>query len=359
MDVMAQFDHVATRDWQSVDAGDPVRFALIGLGWWTRDEALPALEAAELCEPSVAVSSSTEKAEQVAEEYGSIEHGLSYDAFHDGDAQTAYDAVYIATPNATHLEFGQTAAALGKAVLCEKPMEASVERAASLVETCEAHDVQLMVAYRMQTEPAIRWIRDLIAEGFIGDPVHVQSQMTQRLLEMIPDPDQWRLDPTLTGYGTSVMDLGPYPVNTTRFVLGADPTAVQARAQSDGEGFEAVPDERATFLLTFPGGSYLAAAVNQNASESSYLRITGTEGDIGIEPAFSPHEPHQVTLSRGGTEATYTFETVDQMREEFDYFGDRYLSDSNVTPDGEHGLLDMRVLEAIYEAAETDQLIHL
>ncbi|MFB6360316.1 MAG: D-xylose 1-dehydrogenase Gfo6 [Halobacteriales archaeon] len=359
MDETTPFDRVPERDWQTVEAGGPVRFAVIGLGWWTRDEALPALEAADLCAPTVTVSSTTEKADRVAAEYHSVDHAISYEAFHDGVAETAYDAVYIATPNAKHLEYAETAAELGKAVLCEKPMEASVERAEALVEACDAHDVQLMVAYRMQTEPAVRWVRELVADGFIGDPVHVQSNMSQRLLEMIPDPGQWRLDPALTGYGTSVMDLGPYPVNTTRFLLGADPVAVQASAHSVSEGFEDVPDERAAFLLTFPGNCDLVATVSQNARKSSHLRITGTDGAIGIEPAYSPHRAHEVALSQGGADATYELEPVDQMLEEFEYFADRLLSGQSPKPDGEHGLVDMRVLQAIYEAAETDERIQL
>jgi xylose dehydrogenase (NAD/NADP) len=359
MDFTDPFDSVPERDWQTVEEGGPVRFAVVGLGWWTRDEALPALEAAELCEPTVTVSSTTEKAHQVAEVYPTVEHAISYEAFHDGHAQTAYDAVYIATPNATHLEYAETAAALGKAVLCEKPMEATVERAETLVEACDANDIQLMVAYRMQTEPAVRRLRELVTDGFIGDPVHVQSNMSQRLLEMIPDPTQWRLDPALTGYGTSVMDLGPYPVNTTRFLLGADPVAVQAQAHSESEGFEDVPDERAAFLLTFPGNCELAATVSQNAWKSSHLRITGTEGAAAIEPAYSPQQAHVVSLSRGGAEATYELDPVDQMLEEFEYFADRLLSGRSPTSDGDHSLVDMRVLRAIYEAAKTGERIKL
>jgi len=60
---------------------------------------------------------------------GTIDHAITYDEYHDGVAADAYDAVYVCTPNALHLPYVETAAELGKDVLCEKPMEGSLERA--------------------------------------------------------------------------------------------------------------------------------------------------------------------------------------------------------------------------------------
>lgn len=359
MDLQDQFDGFTGRDWQTVAEGGPIRFAVIGLGWWTRDEAIPAIQESELCETTVAVSSTTAKAEGVADSVETIDHALTYEEFHDGAARDAYDAVYIATPNSKHLEYVDSAASFGKDILCEKPMEATLERAEALVETCQDRDVTLMVAYRMQTEPAVRWARELVGDGFIGDPVYAHSHLSQRLLEMIPNPDQWRLNPDLTGYGTSVMDLGPYPVNTTRFILDMDPSGVMAKAASAGEAFSDVPDENAAFILTFPDNCYAACTVSQNASQTSRLSIVGLEGELTIEPAFFPHHPREVTVRRSGTTATFEFEMVDQMLEEFDYFADCVISGRTPVPDGPHGVTDMRILKAIYDSAESDESIDL
>ena len=135
-------DSYDDRDWRT-DVDGTVRYALVGLGWWTVDVAMPAIEASELGETTVLVSSTARKADRVGDENG-VDRGLSYDEFHDGAATEEYDAVYVGTPNATHLAYAETAADLGKAVLCEKPLEATVERAQRLVEACA--DVPLMVA---------------------------------------------------------------------------------------------------------------------------------------------------------------------------------------------------------------------
>ena len=350
------FDGFTGRDWQTVEEGT-VRFAMVGLGWWTNEKAMPAVERSELCETTVVVSGDKGRAESVADSHHTVESGLSYEEFHDRASSEEYDAVYIATPNAKHLEYAATAAEFDKAILCEKPMEATVERAEQLVEACEP--VTLMVAYRMHTEPAVRRMRELIRQNFVGDAVAIHGGMTQRLLEMNPNPDQWRLDPNLAGYGASVMDLGIYPLNTARFVLDADPISVQASMYSAHDAFGDVPDERANFCAEFPDGVTAMCTASQNARSSSYLQVTGTEAELRLDPAFFPSEPRKLRVRRGDLDTTIDFDQRSQMTEEFDYFADRVLAGAPVHPDGEHGLVDMNAIEAIHEAAETDSVVSL
>ena len=357
MELESYFEGLSGRDWQEATEGT-VRFAMVGIGWWTREFGVPVTNDSEFCETTTVVSSSTEKAQSFADEFEDIEHALTYDEFHDGEAADAYDAVYVATPNALHLPHVEAAAELDKHVLCEKPMEASVERAEEMV--AAADDVRLMIAYRMHTDPAVRRMRELVRDGFIGDPVQVHGHMSQRLLEMFPDPDQWRLNPDLAGPGASVTDLGVYPLNTTRFVLERDPVAVDAQMWSGNEGFDDVPDERAAFTVRFEDAVLASFSASQNAYKNGFLRLTGTEGEIRLEPAFL--KPSGLTLSRGDVTASFDLEDVGQyhqMREEFDYFADCVLADREPLPDGEHGLVDMRVIEGAFEAAETGERVEL
>ena len=344
-------DDYEERDWQTATDGT-VRYALVGLGWWATDVAMPAIADSEFGETTVLVSSSNEKAERVAEE-NDVSRGITYDEFTEGKASEEYDAVYVCTPNAHHLEYVEAAAELDKGIICEKPMEASVERAERMVEACEREDAPLMIAYRMQTDPAIRRGRELIEAGFVGDPVSVYGHNSQPLLEMIPDTDQWRLTPDLTGYGTSVMDLGIYSINTARYLLDRDPVAVQSMLATEHDAFEGLDDERAAFMLDFDGVEMVSTAT-QNAHNDSQLVVTGTEGQIEFRPAF--HGECRLRIARDGRSVDFDreeFGAVEEMREEFDYFADRLLTDAPVDPDGEHGLVDLQVVEAIHEATET------
>lgn len=360
MELSAILEDSCVRDWQTVDpaAVEPVRFAVIGLGWFTKGRALPAMERSDLCTPAVLVSGAAEKAERIAAETDGATHGITYDEFHDGVGTDAYDAVYIVTPNALHLDYVETAAAFGKDILCEKPMERDSDRAAELRATAADAGVDLMIAYRMHTEPAVRRARELIAAGYIGEPMSVTGNMSQRLLDRIdPNPDQWRLDEWLAG-GGALFDIGIYPLNTARFLLDADPVAVTGNTASTHDAFDDV-DETVAFSVEFPGDVYAQCYASHNARQSSGITVTGTEGQVRIEPAFFQDQTRELHVSRGDGRASVTLDKVDQMHEEVDYFADRVRGDEPIYPDGDHGLVDMHAMEAIYEAAETDRWIAL
>ena len=355
VDWMEEYD---TREWQSATDGT-VRYALIGLGWWTTDVAIPAIEEAELAETTMLVSSSVEKAERIAED-NDISHGISYEQFHNGAALDAYDAVYIATPNAYHLEYAETAANLGKAVLCEKPMEATVERAERMLEACDRHDVSLMIAYRMQTDPMVWLAKDLIDDGVLGEPVQVYGDNTQPLLQMIPNEDQWRVQPELTGYGSSVMDLGIYSINTTRYLLEREPISAHARMTSRHQAFEDVDDERSSFLLEFEDGVQFVSTASQRAHEDTQLKITGTEGLIELRPAFHGEVELHVEYDELRFDLSHeAANEVDEMQDTFEYFADRLLTDREIYPDGAHGKRDLEIIAAIHESAADGTTVRL
>jgi xylose dehydrogenase (NAD/NADP) len=345
------------RDWDDEHVEGQVRLAMIGLGWWTRKEAIPAVEESDYCEVRVVVSGDSRKAKRVAEASETATSGITYEEYHEGVAADEYDAVYICTPNATHLEYVETAAGLEKEILCEKPMEASVDRGERLVEVCEGSGVTLMIAYRMHTEPAVRRARELVEAGLVGRPVHVHGHMSDQLLDLIPDRDQWRLDPELSG-GTTVNDIGIYSLNTARFVLDADPNAVYGTTHAVHDAFQGV-DEQTAFHVEFPGGVTAVCTASHNAHQSSHLRVLGTAGEVRIEPAFFPDDDRRLVVRHADVNGEFTFEQVNQMTEEFDYFASRLLTGEDPYPDGQHALVDLQAIEAVYESAETGERVEL
>ncbi|WP_415381873.1 D-xylose 1-dehydrogenase Gfo6 [Halosimplex sp. TS25] len=355
MDLREYFDDFTAKDWPRADEGT-VRFAMIGLGWWTLDYAIPATNELDHLETTTVVSSTTEKAQGVADDHETIEHALTYDEFQEGAATDAYDAVYVGTPNALHLPYVEAAAEFGKDILCEKPLEANVERAERLVEAAE--DVTLGVEYRMHVQPAVRTMRELVDSGFVGDVALVHGNMSQPLLSINDDYDQWRLNPDMAGAGASVTDLGVYSINTTRFVIDRDPVAVSGATWSDHEAFDDVPDERASFTVEFPDGVLASCTASQNAQEASSLRVVGTEGELLLEDAFLGGE-RKLTVTRGDTTITTEFDQIRETRRSLEYFADHVLTDTPILGDGEHGLVDQRAIDAVYEAAESGERVEL
>lgn len=102
------------------------------------------------------------------------------------------------------------------------------------------------------------------------------------------------------------MDIGLYPLNTARFVLDADPVRVRATARVDDEAFEAVGDEHVSFGVDFDDGTLAVCTASQSAYQLSHLRVTGTEGELEIEPAFYNRQKRGFRLSWGTSPPTTT-----------------------------------------------------
>ncbi|SNZ17414.1 xylose dehydrogenase (NAD/NADP) [Natronoarchaeum philippinense] len=348
----AAFDR---RDWhRPVDRG-PLRFAVVGVGTFAKNRALPAISTVEQTETTVFVSNTVSESDPVAREYD-IEAVVGYDEFHAGAATDDYDAVYVAAPNAFHREYAESAAKHGKHVLCEKPLATSVADARSMVDACEDAGVTLMTAYRLHVEPATRRTRELVQEGYIGRPVQVHSTFATKLLDG-HDDDHWRLDPSIAGGGATI-DLGVYPINAIRFLLDEDPVTVQGVTNAWGSAFDRV-EEHAAFQLTFPSGVVASCSTTFDGQPDSHLQLVGTDGSISIDSPYGGDVPQEVTVECGDMRMEYTGAPVDDVCEEVAYFANHVLTGRRPGPDGRDGLTDLRVVEAVYDSAENGRRVEL
>ena len=355
MGLETYFENFTRRDWEETDPRGTVRMAIIGVGGFARNRALPAIESADYCEATALVTGSPTSTAEIADEFD-IETVLSYDEFLEGAATDTYDAVYIATPNATHGRYAVATAGYGKHVICEKTLETTVDRAQEVIDACENAGVTLMTAYRLQLEPAIRRTRELIVDGVIGEVVQIHAGFSNPLLEHA-GADTWRLDPDLAGGGV-LIDLGVYPLNTIRFLLECDPIAVSACTHSVHEAFEQV-DEHVAFQLEFPGAVTASCTASYNAHAVSGLRVVGTEGMVSVSSPFGGVVPHDIYVECGDVGMEYRGDPSDEVIEEFDYFGYCVLTGTDPEPDGEDGLRDLVAVRSIYEAAEAGRTVEI
>ncbi|MXV61748.1 Gfo/Idh/MocA family oxidoreductase [Natronorubrum sp. JWXQ-INN-674] len=349
------FTNFTERDWERKSPDGTVRLAVIGVGGFARNRALPGIADSTYCETTTLVTSSPDRTRTVADSFD-IPNVIDYDGFLAGDHAAAYDAAYVATPNALHGTYATVAADRGKHVICEKPLDTSLETAQEIVDACADAGVTLMTAYRLQVEPTVRRTRELVRHGGIGDVAQIHGTFSNPLLDHA-DPDTWRLDPDLAG-GGALVDLGVYPLNTTRFLLDCDPDGVYATTHSSGEPFDPV-DEHVSFQLEFPTGATAACTASFNAHANSRLELIGTDGMVTIASPFGGVVPQEIVVESGDLRMEYTGPPVDEVREEFDYFGYCVLTDTDPEPDGPDGLADLRVVEAAYESAKTGRRVGL
>ncbi|MEO1997962.1 MAG: Gfo/Idh/MocA family oxidoreductase [Planctomycetaceae bacterium] len=136
----------------------------------------------------------------------------AYTAVEDLLADAEIDAVYIATPVACHRPQTLMAAEQGKHVLVEKPMGMSAAECAEMVAACCSADVRLGVAYYRRFYPLVERIKQLLADGAVGQPLSV-SAVTSTPCDMSPGAEgYWRVLPEQGG-GGALMDIGSHRLN--------------------------------------------------------------------------------------------------------------------------------------------------
>jgi glucose-fructose oxidoreductase len=316
-----------------------VRYAVVGAGWFGQEAVLPAFHNARgNSELAAIISGDPTKREALSIHYGvpTLPYSDMESLFKSGEI----DVAYIVTPNAEHAGPAIKAAECGVHVLCEKPLAKSAAIAEKIVEACERNGVGLMTAYRLHFEKANLTAVEHIRRGRIGEPRLLNATYTQTVAE-----DNVRLDPKQGGH--PLLDLGIYCINAARYLFRAEPVEVIGyetgrRGSKDG----GVPD-LVTAILKFPHSRLAQISAGFGQAEVSHFRMTGTDGSLELNPAFSYAGERTLTMTVEGQKRVEHFPAVDQVAGEIEYFSERLLTGRVPEPDGTEGLLDMIIIDAI------------
>jgi len=217
-----------------------VRWGILGPGNIAKRfaEALKDVRGAEL---AAVGSRSQAKADAFGEQYGIPRRHGSYEAL-VGDADV--DAIYVATPHPMHAPCSILALEAGKAVLCEKPFTANAAQAEQVIAAARRAGVFCMEAMWTRFLPPITRLRQLVAEGSVGELRMVIADFGFRCGW---DPSSRLLDAALAGGG--LLDVGVYAISLAGMLLGeAQDVAGLADVGSTGV------DEQAGIVLRYAGG---------------------------------------------------------------------------------------------------------
>jgi predicted dehydrogenase len=234
----------------------------------------------------VAVGSrSADRAAQFAATHGIDRSYASYEAV-AGDPEV--DVVYIATPQSEHLKLGLLALAAGKHVMIEKPLAMNADEARELVAAARAANVLLMEAMWTRYLPQSSVIRQLLADGVLGEVRGVHAEHGQA----VPFDAGHRLYRPELG-GGAMLDLGIYPVQLDSMVLG-EPRGVRAFGGRTSTGVDAY----ATLVLDH--GPDVQSTLNTTLLARTPNRATvfGTEARIEMAEFF--YTPGSFRLADNG-----------------------------------------------------------
>lgn len=332
--------------------GPVLRVAIMGLGsYGTRvAEAMQASKKAKLVG---VISGTPSKVKDWQGKYNiPAKNCYNYENFDAIKDNPDIDAVYVITPNALHHDQAIRVAKAGKHVICEKPMAINAKEGQEMIDACNKANVKLLVGYRLHFEPKTLEIIRMREAGELGKLMFFQglSGFT------IGDPNQWRLNKKLAG-GGAMMDIGIYSINGARYMVGEEPVWVTAQeTKTDPVKFKEGVDETIQFQLGFPSGAVASCLSTYSMSNLDRFFLNGKDGFAELQPATG-YGPIKGRTHKGElTQPHQTHQTV-QMDE---MAGIILEGKKPVVPvDGEEGLRDLKIIDAIYLAVKTGKKVEL
>ncbi|WP_028296005.1 Gfo/Idh/MocA family protein [Olivibacter sitiensis] len=328
--------------------GPVLRVAIMGLGGYgTRvAEAMQSCQRAKLVG---VISGTPAKIKAWQSKYGiPAENCYNYENFDSIKDNPNIDAVYVITPNALHHGQSLRVAAAGKHVICEKPMALNAREGQEMIDACKMADVKLLVGYRLHFEPKTLEIIRMRNDGELGNIRFFQGLSGFRA----GDPNQWRLDKKLAG-GGALMDIGIYAVNGARYMVGEEPIWITAQeTKTDTVKFKEGVDETIQFQLGFPSGAVASCLSTYNMDNLDRFFLNGEKGFAELQPSTG-YGPLKGRTHKGElTQPHYTHQTV-----QMDAMAGIILNgDKPVVPvDGEEGLKDLKIIDAIYRSCKTGE----
>ena len=329
-----------------------IRYAVVGLGHIAQVAVLPAFANSKNSELAALVSGDPTKLDELGEKY-EVEHRYHYDQYEKCLNGGDVDAVYIALPNHLHCPYTVAAARAGVHVLCEKPMAVTESECRQMIEAAEERNIKLMIAYRLHFEEGNLEAVRVVSSGEIGDPRVFTSLFNMRVRE---DNIRTRRE---TGGGT-LYDIGIYCINAARYLFQEEPIEVMAfsAANQQDPRFSEI-DEATSAVLRFPGERLASFTSSFGAADVSTYHVAGTKGDLRMDPAYAYAGPLEQFLTIDGKTKKRKFRKRDQFGAEIEYFSECIFKDTDPEPSGEEGLIDVRIIRALYESAQTGKAIQL
>ena len=202
------------------------------------------------------------------------------------------DAVLIATATDTHADLLEQAVAAGKPVLCEKPIDLSLDRVNRCAAAIRGVSTPIQIGFVRRFDPGHKAVHEAVRAGEIGD-LH-QVVITSRDPGLAPEA-------YLKVSGGILRDMTIHDFDMARFILGEEPEVIIATASRlvDPVLMEKLGDfDTVTVLMTTASGKQ---AIITNSREAAYGYDQRVEAFGSKGMAVSENRrPHQMLLSGKG-----------------------------------------------------------
>jgi xylose dehydrogenase (NAD/NADP) len=281
-----------------------------------------------------------------------------YHGYDDLLADPEIDAVYIPLPNHLHRTWTLKALEANKHVLCEKPFACNAGEAREMVKGAAAAGLNLMEALMYRFHPRSQLIRDMVTLGKIGTVTLVRASFCYPMdKETLAKGNNARLKAEMGG--GALLDVGCYCVSVAQWLMGTEPTAVQAQAVYHSSGV----DMHLVGSLRFPGDGLATIEASFVSSLQQTYSIIGSEGAIELpHDAFIPWEREAAFTVRGKNQEVgqkHLTPGADEYQLMVENFADAALGREPLTVTPGESVGNMRVLDGLAEAARTGTTVRL
>ena len=235
------------------------------------------------------------------------------------------DAVYVATPHPMHAPNTILALNNGKPVLCEKPFAVNGKESKAMIAAARGNKFLLVEAMWSRFLPHYARVRELIAEGAIGEIRLIEADHGQPL----PADPYYRLHaPELAG--GALLDLGIYPISFAYMLLGR-PNSIEVSATKTDSGVDA----QTSMIFEYENGAHALLTTTLEVRTPCTARVVGEKGVIEIDSPF--YNPTSMRLIRNGRDPeifakNYTGHGLREQAIEFGRLLERGSLESDLMP---------------------------
>ena len=324
-----------------------IRWGVLGAANIATKKVIPAMQKGQFSTMAAIASRDLNRARRAADDLG-IEK--AYGSYEELLADPDIDAVYNPLPNHLHVPWSIAAAEARKHVLCEKPLSLNLLEARKLVDVRDRTRVKIGEAFMVLTHPQWLRARQLVNDGAIGELRAIAGAFSY----FNRDTSNIRNIPDYGGGG--LMDIGCYPITTSRFLFDREPSRVVGLFDRDPD----MNTDRLTSALLDFGSGHGVFTCSTQLVPYQRMQILGTTGRIEIEIPFNapPDRPCRIYIDDGsdlsGRSARVDeFAVCDQYTIQGDLFSQAILNDGPVPVPLENALGNMAVIDALFRSGET------
>ena len=333
-----------------------LKWGIIGCGGIADRRTLPGMMLTSNAEPYAVMDANPEAAERCREKYGA-KHAFT--DYRDLLALDEVEVVYIASPVFCHKEQAIAAARAKKHVFLEKPIGLTLDETREIIAVCEAEGVKLGIGFMMRYHAYHQAMKQVIAEGRIGEVVSMRAQFTCWYPEIA---GSWRQDKKLGG-GGALADMGIHCIDLLQYISGLE--AVECTGYAQTQTFSYNVDDSSAIVMKMSNGALAMVDSNFNIPDAAAkcpLEFYGTKGSMIAVGTLSQEEGGSVEVLVSGNDAGYDAQQNRSLVEpvkldvtfgnmytkEIEAFSNAVIKDTEPPVNGKNTLRVHEIIAAIY-----------